>query len=167
MNQYELTFIMDAQLAPEKQEEVITKFLDMLKSRGAEILNVEKWGKKKLAYSIDDRQYGFYLMTQFSAPATQVTEIEHFLKVTTPIFRYLILHRDPKTLKMMRLEAERLTHEAARIAERERAQQGEREETREREPQGESESESQSEGEASENLEIEGTDEEIGPAPKE
>jgi small subunit ribosomal protein S6 len=120
MNYYELTFILDAQLAPEKQEEVITKYLDLLKSKEVEILNVEKWGKKKLAYVIEDRQYGYYMMTQFRAPTSFIPEVEHFLKVTPSIFRYLILHRTPKMLKLIQHETERLAREASRIAERER-----------------------------------------------
>jgi small subunit ribosomal protein S6 len=122
MNNYELTFLMDAQLAPEKQEEVIAKFLEMLKSKGAEVLNVEKWGKRKLAYTIDDRQYAYYLVTQFEAPPGAITEVEHFLKVTPSIFRYLVLHRDPKMLKMINLETERVSREASRLAELERNQ---------------------------------------------
>jgi small subunit ribosomal protein S6 len=128
MNNYELTFIIDAQLAPEKQEEIVTRFLDTLKSRNIEILNVEKWGKKKLAYTIDDKQYGYYLITQFRAPAVEIAEIEHFLKVTPSIFRYLILHRNPKIQKMIQLESERLAREAARLAEKERALQAESDE---------------------------------------
>lgn len=128
MNNYELTFIIDAQLAPEKQEEIVTRFLDTLKSRNIEILNVEKWGKKKLAYTIDDKQYGYYLITQFRAPAVEIAEIEHFLKVNPSIFRYLILHRNPKIQKMIQLESERLAREAARLAEKERALQAEADE---------------------------------------
>ncbi len=128
MNNYELTFIIDAQLAPEKQEEIVTRFLEMLKSRNIEILNVEKWGKKKLAYAIDDKQYGYYLITQFRAPAVEIAEIEHFLKITPSIFRYLILHRNPKIQKMIQLESERLAREAARLAEKERALQAETDE---------------------------------------
>lgn len=122
MSNYELTFLMDAQLAPEKQEEVITKFLDMLKSKGAEVLNVEKWGKRKLAYTIEDRQYGYYLITQFEAPPEAITEVEHFLKVTPSIFRHLILHRNPRMLKMINLETERIAREATRLADLERSQ---------------------------------------------
>ena len=120
MKTYELTLILDAQLPPEKQEDLVAKYLDMLKSRNVEILTVEKWGKKKLAFTIEDRQYGYYLMTQFRAPAELVPEIEHFLKVTSGIFRYLILLRDPRTLKLMQHDGERLTREASRLAEQER-----------------------------------------------
>jgi len=120
MKTYELTLILDAQLPPEKQEELVAKYLDMLKSRNAEILTVEKWGKKKLAFTIEDRQYGYYLMTQFRAPAELVPEIEHFLKVTSGIFRYLILLRDPRILKLMQNEGERLARAASRLAEQER-----------------------------------------------
>ena len=120
MKTYELTLILDAQLPPEKQEELVAKYLDMLKSRNVEILTVEKWGKKKMAFTIEDRQYGYYLMTQFRAPAELVPEIEHFLKVTSGIFRHLILLRDPRTLKLMQNEGERLAREANRLAEQER-----------------------------------------------
>lgn len=119
MRTYELTFIIDAQLAPEKQEDEITKFLDLLKSLEVEILNVEKWGKKRLAYTIGDRQYGYYLMTQFRAKVEILPRIEHYLKLSTSIFRYLILHRDPRTLKLMKQESERLAREALYIAEKE------------------------------------------------
>jgi small subunit ribosomal protein S6 len=122
MNNYELTFLMDAQLAPEKQEEVIAKFLELLKSKGAEVLNVERWGKRKLAYVIGDRQYAYYLITEFEAPPQAITEVEHFLKVNPSIFRYLVLHRDPRMLKMIHLETERRAHEAARLADLERIQ---------------------------------------------
>ncbi|HEX7343661.1 MAG TPA: 30S ribosomal protein S6 [bacterium] len=120
MKTYELTLILDAQLPPEKQEELVTKYLDLLKSKNVEILTVEKWGKKKMAYVIEDRQYGYYLMTQFRAPAELVPEIEHFLKVTPGIFRHLILLRDPRTLKLMQNEGERLAREVSRLAEQER-----------------------------------------------
>lgn len=126
MKTYELTLILDAQLPPEKQEELVTKYLDLLKSKNVEILAVEKWGKKKLAYVIEDRQYGYYLMTQFRTPPEFVPEIEHFLKVTPGIFRYLILLRDPRTLKLMQNEGERLAREVSRLAEQERLSQLER-----------------------------------------
>lgn len=120
MKTYELTFIIDAQLAPERQEEVIAKFLDLLKTLGVEILNVEKWGKKKLAYLIGDQQYGHYLMTQFRANTDAIPQIEHHLRLSSHVLRYLLLLRDPKTLKLIKLEAERLAHEALYSAEQSR-----------------------------------------------
>jgi small subunit ribosomal protein S6 len=118
MRTYELTLIIDAQLAPETQEEVIAKFLDLLKSQKVEIVNVEKWGKKKLAYPIDDHQYGHYLMTQFNGAVDVIPQIEHYLKLSPHILRYLLLLRDPKTLKLMKLETERRAHEAMISAEK-------------------------------------------------
>ncbi len=125
MKHYELTFILDAQLDPEKQEEVITKYLDLLKTRNAEIVNLEKWGKKKLTYPIDDRQYGYYLVSQFRAPAEVISEVEHFLKVTPSIFRYLIINHSARTMKLIHQETERLARDATRLAEKERALQAE------------------------------------------
>ena len=118
MRTYELTLIIDAQLAPETQEEVIAKFLDLLKSQEVEIVNVDKSGKKKLAYPIDDHQYGHYLMTQFNGGVDVIPQIEHYLKLSPHILRYLLLLRDKKTLKLMKLETERRAHEAMISAEK-------------------------------------------------
>jgi small subunit ribosomal protein S6 len=117
MRTYELTFIVDAQLAPERQETVINDFLEQLKNQGMEIVNIEKWGKRKLAYPIDDHQYGHYVMTQFKAEAGAFPEIERHLKLTPHIIRHLILYRDPKTLRLMQMETERLAREAMRSTE--------------------------------------------------
>jgi small subunit ribosomal protein S6 len=122
MKTYELTFLIDAQIPPEKQEEVTAKYLELLNSLGAEILNVEKWGKKKLAFIIEDRQYGNYVMTQFRVQATAIAQIEHHLRLSPHIFRHLILLRDPRTLKKIRLEQERLAKEALLNVEKERIQ---------------------------------------------
>ncbi|MBU1882304.1 30S ribosomal protein S6, partial [bacterium] len=89
MRTYELTFIIDAQLAPEKQEETITKFLELLKTLNVDVINMEKWGKKKLAYTIDDHQYGHYLMTQLRTEPDVIPQIERHLKLSPNIFRHL------------------------------------------------------------------------------
>ncbi|MCX6639023.1 MAG: 30S ribosomal protein S6 [bacterium] len=120
MKTYELTYIIDAQIPPEKQEEVTAKFLELLTSLGAEVLNVEKWGKKKLAFQIEDRQYGFYVMLQFRLQATAVSQIEHYLRLSPHIFRHLVLLRDPRTLKKIRFEQERLAKEVLFNVEKER-----------------------------------------------
>jgi small subunit ribosomal protein S6 len=117
MRTYELTLIIDAQLAPETQEEVIAKFLDVLKAQNVEIVNIEKWGKKKLAYPISDHQYGHYLMTQFNATVEVIPQIEHYLKLSPNILRYLLLYRDKKTMNLMTLESERRAREATISAE--------------------------------------------------
>ena len=121
MRNYELTFIIDAQLASEKQEEVIAEFLNMLKSLDVKVLNIEKWGKKKLAYQIEDRQYGYYIVMQFQTTVETLSEIETYLKLSTNIFRYLFLHHTPKILKKINKEAKRLEREAKYNIERERA----------------------------------------------
>ncbi len=118
MRTYELTIIIDAQLSPEVQEDVIAKFIEFIKAQGVEIVNMEKWGKKKLAYPIKESQYGHYLMTQFTAKQDVIPQIEHYLKLSSQVVRYLLLLRDQKTLKLMKLESERLAREAMYSAEK-------------------------------------------------
>ena len=56
MNQYETVFILNPVLSEDQIREAVDKYTDFLKSNGAEIINVEKWGLRKLAYLIDKKK---------------------------------------------------------------------------------------------------------------
>ena len=60
MNQYETDFILTPVLSDEQMKETVAKFKAMLTDNGAEILNEEAWGLKKLAYNIQKKSSGFY-----------------------------------------------------------------------------------------------------------
>lgn len=61
MNQYETVFILTPVLSDEQMKETVAKFEKVLTDNGAEILNKETWGLKKLAYNIEKKTSGFYL----------------------------------------------------------------------------------------------------------
>ena len=60
MNHYETVFILTPVLSDEQTKETVAKFTKVLKDNGAEILNEEAWGLKKMAYAIDKKSTGFY-----------------------------------------------------------------------------------------------------------
>ncbi|MFW9601687.1 MAG: 30S ribosomal protein S6, partial [Prevotella sp.] len=60
MNQYETVFILTPVLSDEQMKEAVAKFKQILTDNGAEILNEEAWGLKKMAYAIDKKSTGFY-----------------------------------------------------------------------------------------------------------
>ena len=60
MNQYETVFILTPVLSDEQMKETVAKFEKVLTDNGAEILNKEAWGLKKLAYNIEKKTSGFY-----------------------------------------------------------------------------------------------------------
>ena len=59
MNQYETVFILTPVLSDEQMKETVAKFKKLLTDNGAEILNEEAWGLKKLAYNIEKKTSGF------------------------------------------------------------------------------------------------------------
>ena len=67
MNQYETVFILTPVLSDEQMKETVAKFKKLLTDNGAEILNEEAWGLKKLAYNIEKKTSGFYNLIEFKA----------------------------------------------------------------------------------------------------
>mgnify|MGYP000358664038 CR=1 FL=1 len=65
MNQYETVFILTPVLSDEQMKETVAKFKTLLTDKGAEILNEETWGLKKMAYAIQKKSTGFYCLLEF------------------------------------------------------------------------------------------------------
>ena len=71
MNQYETVFILTPVLSDDQTKETVAKFKSLLTENGAEILNEESWGLKKLAYNIQKKSSGFYFLIEFKAERSQ------------------------------------------------------------------------------------------------
>ena len=67
MNNYETVFILTPVLSDAQMKEAVEKFTNLLKEQGAEIVNEENWGLRKLAYPIDKKTTGFYQLVEFKA----------------------------------------------------------------------------------------------------
>ncbi len=67
MNQYETVFILTPVLSDEQTKETVAKFKKVLTDKGAEILNEEAWGLKKMAYAIQKKSTGFYFLVEFQS----------------------------------------------------------------------------------------------------
>ena len=94
MNHYEAVFILNPVLSEDQVKETVKKFEDFLISEGSEIISVEHWGLKKLAYSIQNKQSGFYNLIDFKAANTTVESFETELKRDERIMRYLNVKLD-------------------------------------------------------------------------
>ena len=65
MNNYETVFILTPDLSEAQVKEAVAKFVGILKGEGAEIVNEENWGLKKLAYQIQKKTTGYYQLVEF------------------------------------------------------------------------------------------------------
>ena len=76
MNQYETVFILTPVLSDDQTKETVAKFKNVLTEQGAEILNEEAWGLKKLAYQIEKKTSGFYFLMEFKAEPEVIKVLE-------------------------------------------------------------------------------------------
>ncbi len=94
MNQYETVFILNPVLSDEQIRETVDKFTGYLESRGADIINKENWGLKKLAYPIEKKKSGFYNFIEFKAPGEVIEQYEVEMRRDERIMRFLTVKND-------------------------------------------------------------------------
>jgi small subunit ribosomal protein S6 len=94
MNQYETVFILTPVLSEAQVKEAADKYKDYLVQNGAEIINEENWGMKKLAYSIQKKSSGFYLMIEYKAEPTVIAKYELQMRRDERVLRYLTVKNE-------------------------------------------------------------------------
>ena len=93
LNSYETIFIIDATLDEENVTALKDKFVSLIEKNG-ELESVDEWGKRRLAYEIDDRTEVFYYIVNFKADADFPKELERQYKITDGILRTIVIRKD-------------------------------------------------------------------------
>lgn len=91
MREYEVMYIIKPNLEDDKYAEIIEKYNALIQANGGEVLKVEPWGKKRLAYEIEKLREGYYVLARFNAPAELPKELERNFKIAEEIMRYLVI----------------------------------------------------------------------------
>jgi small subunit ribosomal protein S6 len=91
---YETVFILTPVLSEVQMKDAVEKFKKLLEDQKAEIVNVETWGLKKLAYPIQNKSTGFYTLIEFNAPGTVVNTLEIEFKRDERLLRFLTVALD-------------------------------------------------------------------------
>ena len=94
MNQYETVFILTPVLSDEQMKEAVGKFRDYLTSQGSEILYEENWGMRKLAYNINKKSTGYYVVLPFKANAELPKELDRRMRINENVMRHIIVSQD-------------------------------------------------------------------------
>ncbi len=94
MNKYETVFILTPVLSDVQMKEAVDKFKTFLTTNGAEIVNEENWGLRKLAYPIQKKSTGFYCLIEFNAEPTLVKKLEIAYRRDERIIRFLTFRLD-------------------------------------------------------------------------
>ena len=92
MNRYEMIYIIDTGLEEAARKELIEKVSALIEKNGGEIEKVdETWGKRRLAYAIDYKTEGWYVLVTFKAPVELPRELERNLQINENVLRYLVI----------------------------------------------------------------------------
>ena len=89
MNQYEVMYVIDPTLEDTARIELINRFSELVKKNGGEVDRIDEWGKRRLAYAIQYKSEGYYVLMYIKAPADLPREIERNMQISDAVLRYL------------------------------------------------------------------------------
>jgi len=93
MNQYEIMYVIDAALEDSARVELIDRFSDLVKKNGGEIDRIDEWGKRRLAYAINYKTEGYYVLINFAAQAEFIAELERVYNITDGLLRTIVVRK--------------------------------------------------------------------------
>jgi len=91
VNTYETLFIVDPEIGDGEIDKTTEIVRDVITSGGGTILKIDKWGRRQLAYEIQKKRDGFYVLMYFQAPTEVLLELNRRYKLTDTILRNLVL----------------------------------------------------------------------------
>ena len=91
MNKYELIYIIDTATEETTRKELVEKFNGIITANGGEVVKVEEWGKRRLAYAIDYKTEGYYVYVAFNAGAELPKELTRNLQINESVIRSQIV----------------------------------------------------------------------------
>ncbi|MDI6744364.1 MAG: 30S ribosomal protein S6 [Thermodesulfovibrionales bacterium] len=116
MNIYENIAILNASLGDEEIETASGKIKDLITNSGGEILKIDMWGRRKLAYEIKKQKKGFYLFLVFKSPSAAIKKLEDYYKVFDPVVKYMVIKLEKKQAEAA-LSQTRLSEKSSSAAE--------------------------------------------------
>ena len=91
MNKYEVVYIIDPAVEEEARKELIAKYNELITGNGGSVDKVEEWGKRRLAYAIDYKTEGYYVLVNFQAESELPKELERNLQISESVIRYQVI----------------------------------------------------------------------------
>jgi small subunit ribosomal protein S6 len=107
MRRYEIMFILDPSLPEEEIDQLNREVEALVRKGGGEVDSVEKMGRRKLAYEVDRRGDGFYVLFTVSADGAIVREVERRFRVLDQVMRYLTVRVDLEEKRLEKLKQAR------------------------------------------------------------
>ncbi|HZG72364.1 MAG TPA: 30S ribosomal protein S6 [Chondromyces sp.] len=94
MKKYEVMYIIRPSVDEDTKKAVVERFDGILTSNGAEIIESKDWGKRRLAYEINDFREGFYQLVHVNSDAAAVQEFDRLAKISDDIIRHIVVKEE-------------------------------------------------------------------------
>ena len=95
MNNYELVYVLKPAIEDETKEAVLDKVKSVIEASG-EVVKVDVWGVKRLAYEIQKLREGYYVLVEFKATTDVPEELARNLKINDNVIRHMVINIDEK-----------------------------------------------------------------------
>jgi len=91
INQYESTIIINAALEDDQIEALVTKVKDFIENHGGTMIDLDRWGRRRLAYQINKSKVGYYAVYRFTAPTELIAQLERLYRLDEQVIRFLTI----------------------------------------------------------------------------
>lgn len=88
---YEVVMVFDPKLEGEVLDAAIEKYSNIVTGNGGAVDKLDRWGKRRLAYEIEDNLEGYYVLMQFTSESSVAQEMERQFKITDDVIRHLVV----------------------------------------------------------------------------
>lgn len=96
MKRYETIVILDPDLSEDQRQPVFDRIGEIIPQQGGQLVKVEDWGVRKLAYEIKKKPRGYYALIDFCGGGPLVSEVERFFKIDDRVMKYMTVLTDPE-----------------------------------------------------------------------
>ncbi|HMK74810.1 MAG TPA: 30S ribosomal protein S6 [Thermodesulfobacteriota bacterium] len=96
MRKYEIIFILDPDLEEEQAQSLVEKVKGIITQANGEVLKVEDWGKRKLAYEVKKKAKGHYILVHFLGSPSLLSELERNFRVMDAVIKFQSVRLDER-----------------------------------------------------------------------
>ncbi len=91
---YETMYILRPDLGEEQVEQAVNKYQNILRDQGAENMEIQNRGKRRLAYEINRNRDGIYIQMNYTGPGAAIAPMERAMRLSEEVIRYLTIKQD-------------------------------------------------------------------------
>jgi small subunit ribosomal protein S6 len=91
LSEYELMYVLHPRLTDDEINATVERIAALVTDPGGEILSIDRWGRRRLAYPIEGNLEGYYVLSTFNAPATVCAPLENQLNLSEDVLRHLLI----------------------------------------------------------------------------